>query len=510
MQRQLFAVLLCLAATGMSGFAWGASPPNVVFILADDLGYGDVGCYNPQSKVPTPNLDRLAAQGMRFTDAHSPSTVCTPTRYSLLTGRMAFRTGMRGVFTGVGGPCMIEAERLTLPGVLRSKGYATACFGKWHVGMTFFDKDGEPINQNGLAAVRRVDYSRASPDAPVHRGFDRFFGTVSCPTTDWLYAFVDGDRIPIPPTGIVDRSPLPKHPYSRDNRPGLIAPGFDLEEVDLVFLDKSRAFLEEHVKKRPNKPFFLFHSAQAVHLPSFPADRFKGKTQAGPHGDFIFELDWIVGELMKTLDRLGVAENTVVMFSSDNGPETTTTVHMRADHHHDGARPWRGVKRDQWEGGHRVPLIVRWPGTVKPGSTTDQLVSLTDVMATCAAIVGAQLPDEAAEDSYDFLPVLLGKQGARPVREYLLQQTISLALSIRNGKWKFLDHKGSGGNRYDRGRMRPFALPEKAPNAPGQLYDLETDPGETTNLYFEHPKIVAKLEAQLERFKTSGRSAPRR
>ena len=242
MQRQLFAVLLCLAATGMSGFAWGASPPNVVFILADDLGYGDVGCYNPQSKVPTPNLDRLAAQGMRFTDAHSPSTVCTPTRYSLLTGRMAFRTGMRGVFTGVGGPCMIEAERLTLPGVLRSKGYATACFGKWHVGMTFFDKDGEPINQNGLAAVRRVDYSRASPDAPVHRGFDRFFGTVSCPTTDWLYAFVDGDRIPIPPTGIVDRSPLPKHPYSRDNRPGLIAPGFDLEEVDLVFLDKSRAF----------------------------------------------------------------------------------------------------------------------------------------------------------------------------------------------------------------------------------------------------------------------------
>ncbi len=177
-----------------------------------------------ESKVPTPNLDRLAAQGLRFTDAHSPSTVCTPTRYSLLTGQMAFRTGFRGVFTGVGGPCLIEKGRLTLPQMLRDQGYATACFGKWHVGMTFFDKDGRPINENGLAAVRRVDYSRPSPDAPIHRGFDQFFGTVCCPTTDWLYAYMDGDRIPVPPTGVVDRGPLPKHPYSRDNRPGLIAP----------------------------------------------------------------------------------------------------------------------------------------------------------------------------------------------------------------------------------------------------------------------------------------------
>ena len=441
--------------------------PNIVFILADDLGYGDVGCYNPASKIPTPNLDRLAAEGLRFTDAHSPSTVCTPTRYSVLTGRMAFRTGMRGVFTGVGGPCMIEKERLTLPGMLQSKGYATALFGKWHVGMTFFDKAGQPINKNGLEAVKRIDYSRASPDAPIHRGFDHFFGTVSCPTTDWLYAYVEGDRIPIPPTKIVDRGPLPKHPYSRDNRPGMIAPNFDLESVDLVFLERSKQFLREHVKSTPDKPFFLFHSAQGVHLPSFPNPAFQGATNSGPHGDFIFELDWIVGQLMKTLEQLGVAENTLVMFSSDNGPEVPTVIAMRRDQEHDGSRPWRGMKRDQWEAGHRVPTIARWPGTIKPGSTTDQTVCLTDVMATCAAIVDQPLPNQAAEDSFSFLPVLKQPATAKPVREYTLHQTISLALAIRSGPWKYLDHRGSGGNRYDRGALKQFQLPNAAPNAPG-------------------------------------------
>ena len=238
--------LLCLLITLLgwqaSATAADSKLPNILLILADDLGYGDVSCYNPRSRIPTPNIDRLARQGMRLTDAHSPSTVCTPTRYSLLTGRMAFRTGMRGVFTGAGGPCMIEQGRLTLPQMLREQGYATACIGKWHVGMTFHDKQGKPLNRNGLEAVRQIDYSRSIPDAPIHRGFDYFFGTACCPTTDWLYAFVEGDRIPLPPTGIVDRSSLPKHPYSRDNRPGMIAADFDLEEVDLLFLEKSRAF----------------------------------------------------------------------------------------------------------------------------------------------------------------------------------------------------------------------------------------------------------------------------
>ena len=501
-----------LAVGGVArGRPAGAKMPNIVFILADDLGYGDVACYNRESKVPTPNLDRLAKQGMLFTDAHSPSTVCTPTRYSLLTGRMAFRAGMRGVFTGVGGPCLIKKDRLTLPQMLKNKGYATACFGKWHVGMTFLDKDGKRVTAGGVKGVKQADFTRAIPDAPIHRGFDKFFGTACCPTTDWLYAYIDGDRVPVPPTGLLDQGPLPKHPYSRDNRRGMIAPGYDLEQVDLVFLKKSQEFMEQHVKASPDKPFFLYHSMQAVHLPSFPADQFKGKTKAGPHGDFIFELDHIVGELMKTLDRLGVADNTLVMFASDNGPEVPTVLSMRKDHKHDGARPWRGVKRDQWEGGHRVPFIVRWPGKVKPGTTSDQLTSLTDVMATCAAVVGAKLPDNAAEDSYNILPVLLGMQGDKPVRRYMIQQSITPAMSIRGGDWKYLDHKGSGGNSYTReGRwsMKPYALKELALDAPGQLYNLKTDPGETTNLYFKHPEIVKELKAKLDHFMASGRSRP--
>jgi arylsulfatase A len=483
--------------------------PNILFILADDLGYGDVGCYNAESKVATPNLDRLAREGMRFTDAHSPSTVCTPSRYSLLTGQMAFRINYRSVFEGVGGPCLIKEDQLTLPQMLRNQGYATALTGKWHVGLSFLDKEGQRITKGGVAGVQMIDYSRAIPDAPIHRGFDRFFGTACCPATDFLYAFIDGDRIPAPPTGVLDKSKLPKHPYAFDNRAGLIAPDYDLEKLDQVFLKKSQEFLEQHAKSQPDKPFFLLHSTNAVHLPSFASQPFQGRTKAGPHGDFIHEFDSLVGELMQTLERLGLAGNTLVMLSSDNGPETTSVVHMRAGFAHDGARPWRGMKRDQWEGGHRVPFIVRWPGKVAAGSTSDQTVCLTDIMATCAALTGAVLPDDAAEDSFDLSPVLLGRDGG-PVREYTLHQTISLALAIRRGPWKYLAHRGSGGNNYDTPLLKPFAVLDSVPDAPGQLYNLQDDPGETRNLYDQHPEIVQELKELLDRSRREGRSAPRR
>jgi arylsulfatase A len=485
--------------------------PNILFILTDDLGYGDVACYNPESRIPTPHIDKMAAEGVMFTDAHSPSTVCTPTRYSILTGRMAFRTGMRSVFTGAGGPCLIEESRLTLPEMLRKQGYFTAKVGKWHIGMTFYNDSGAVIKDWGIEGVKQIDYSRAIPDGPVNRGFDTFFGTVSCPTTDFLYAYVENDRIPVPPTKLLDKSKLPDHAYSHDCRQGMIADNFDLEEVDLVFLEKSKSILEDHVKNNPGKPFFLYHSMQAVHLPSFPADQFKGKTNSGPHGDFIFEMDYIVGELLKKLEELGVADNTLVMFASDNGPEVPTVIDMRKSYGHDGARPWRGVKRDQWEGGHRTPFIVKWPGKVKPNSVSDQLLSLTDVMATIAEITGAELPADAAEDSYNMLPVLLGEAGEEPVRQYMLQQTWTLDMSIRYGNWKYLDHKGSAGNNYEREGewgMKQYALEDIDPDAPGQLYNLETDPGETTNLYSKHPEIVNELKAKLEEFKASGRSAP--
>ena len=483
--------------------------PNIVLILADDLGYGDVGCYNPEAKVPTPNLDRLAREGMRFTDAHSPCTVCTPTRYALMTGQMPFCVPRGGsVFAGVGGPSLIAPSRLTLPEMLRDKGYATAAVGKWHVGLSFFDAAGQRVTKNGNDGVAMVDFARRIEGGPLDHGFDSFFGTACCPTTDWLYAFLEGDRIPVPPTRRLDKSTLPEHPYANDCRPGLIAEDFAMEEVDLRFLERSQRFLRDHVRTSPERPFFLYHAAQAVHLPSFAAKRFQGKTKAGPHGDFLFQLDWMVGELMQTLEDLGVADRTLVLFTSDNGPETTSVIHMRADHGHDGARPWRGVKRDQWEGGHRVPLIARWPGNVPPGTTSDQLTSLTDVMATCAAIVGAQLPDDAAEDSFDMLPALRGEAHA-PIRPYVLQQAFSAsALSIRKGRWKYLDHRGSGGNNYERGPLLAFALPELAPDAPGQLYDLERDPGETRNLYLEQPEVVAELSTLLAESKAAGRSRP--
>lgn len=482
--------------------------PNIVVILADDLGYGDLRCYNADAQVPTPNIDRLARAGLRFTDAHSPATVCTPSRYGLLTGQMPFRVPNGGtVFTGVGGPSLIAPGRLTLPALLQRQGYATAAVGKWHLGLTFRDRAGAPLKKFGLEAVREADFSRRIEDGPLAHGFERFFGTACCPTTDWLYAFIQDDRIPRPPVGPLDRSTLPRHAYSHDCREGLIAADYDLEEIDLLFLQQSREFIAQQARAAPRNPFFLYHATQAVHLPSFAGKEFRGKSAAGPHGDFIAEFDQIVGELLQELERHGLAENTLVILSSDNGPETTTVVHMRADHRHDGAKPWRGVKRDAWEGGHRVPFIVRWPGRVKAGTITAEPLSLTDVLATVAAITGVPLPRDAAEDSFNFLPVLEDKAAA-PIRPYLLTQAFGggATLSIRRGNWKYIAHRGSGGNNYQRGEMLPFALPELAPEAPGQLYDLANDPGETTNLYARRPELVAELQALLKETQASGRS----
>ncbi len=475
--------------------------PNIVLILADDLGYGDVGCYNAQSKVPTPRLDRLAREGMRFTDAHSPSTVCTPSRYSLLTGEMPCRAGRVPVFVGAGGPCLIKEGQLTLPQMLRDRGYATAMTGKWHVGLSFFDARGQPVTRGDLDSVKRIDFSRAIPDAPVHRGFDRFFGTACCSGTDTIYAYIVNDRIPVPPVKMLDQSKLPKHPYAEDNRMGLIAPDYDLEQIDMVFLQKSKEFLADHVKRHPDQPFFLYHATSAVHLPSFAARQFQGRTNAGPHGDFIHEFDAIVGGVLDTLEQLGIADNTLVMVASDNGPEIAAVVNMRATYGHDGARPWRGIKRDDWEGGHRVPFIVRWPGKIEAGGASTQTVSLTDVMATCAAVSGASLPADAARDSCNLLPVLLHGDGPQPVRDHTLQQACSV-FSIRQGPWKFLDHRGSGGNNYLEEELKPFALPDAAPDAPGQLYNLADDPGETNNLYLKRPEIVSRLSELLGKSKS--------
>ena len=434
MKLSLTLLITVLLAPLAALHASAAPKPNILVILADDLGYGDVSCYNDRAKVPTPNMDRLARgdtvhrcpQPGHCLHAHA----LQPDDGANGLPRPAWRLGLHGRRR----PVAHFAGAAHAAGHAPRQGYATACIGKWHIGLTFFDKDGQPIHGNGVEAVQRVDFSRRIEGGPRDHGFDRFFGTACCPGTDWLYAFIEGDRVPVPPTRMIDKTLLPKHAYADDCRAGLIAPDFPLEEIDLVFLKKSREFLESHVRNAPGKPFFLYHATHAVHLPSFAAGQFKGKTCAGPHGDFIHELDYVVGELLTTLEKLGVADNTLVIFTSDNGPETTSVIHMRTDYGHDGARPWRGMKRDDWEGGHRVPFLVRWPGQVKPGTTSAQLTSLTDVMATVAAVVGADLPKDAAEDSFNMLPALLG-QDRGPIRPYLLQQAFGgpRYLSIRRG-----------------------------------------------------------------------------
>ncbi|HKK19793.1 MAG TPA: sulfatase-like hydrolase/transferase [Opitutales bacterium] len=486
-----------------------AGPPNIVLIYADDLGYGDVQAYHPGSIIPTPHMNRLAEEGMLFTDGHSASTVCTPSRYAILTGRMPFRNGFRGVFTGVEGPCLINSARLTLPEMLQEAGYHTALIGKWHIGMTFLDRNGKPVyqtsNAGGLDLVAHADFSRPIADGPLNHGFDTFFGTVACPTTDWLYSYIDGDRLTALPGPVRDRENWPQNPWTQDFRAGVVSPDFDFQEVDMVFLEKSLEFLEEQAAERPEQPFFLFHSTQAVHLPSFPSKSIQGKTEAGPHGDFIFQFDDTVGEIIAKLDELGLSHNTLVIVTSDNGPEVTAVRNMLEYFDHDGAHPWRGLKRDQWEGGHRVPFLVKWPGKINAGSLSDQTISQTDLMHTFAAMVGYELPDDAAEDSFNFLPVFLG-EATEPVRPYTLHQTHKLELAIRQGPWKYLDHRGSGGNDYSREKMRFARRAGSDWLAPGQLYNLDEDPQEMHNLYHQHPEKVEQLKELLEATKQSGRS----
>ena len=248
---------------------------------------------------------------------------------------------------------------------------------------------------------------------------------------------------------------------------------------------------------------------QAVHLPSFASEAYQGKTQSGPHGDFIHEMDAIVGELIQTLEEASILDNTLILFTSDNGPEVPTVVAMRRDHQHDGARPWRGMKRDQWEGGHRVPFIAYWKNRIPAGTLMQETICLTDIMATVANLVGASLPDGAAEDSFNILPYLLEPFSRnKPIRPFTLHQTISLKLAIRKGPWKYLDHLGSGGNRYDRPNLKTFALPETTPEAKGQLYRLDVDPGETHNLIERFPSIARELKDQHGKWKTAGHSRP--
>ena len=490
-------------------------PPNIIIIYADDLGYGDLSCYNPRAAYQTPRLDRMAAEGIRFTDAHSPSTICSPSRYSLYSGNQVCRTGRpTGAFEGPGGPSYLKPGEMTIADMLGKVGYRTGVFGKWHVGLTWYDKDGKQLG-GGFKNALLIDYGKSTPleDGPNARGFDESFVTPNCPTTDPLYVYLENGMVPSPASQRhrPDTLPNPGGKWRWDNDAGWMAPGYEFVKADLLFYDKTLKFITEHRKKFPEKPFFAVLATQIAHAPVLPAPEFNGKTKAGARGDFVCELDTLTGRLLDALKELGIDDNTMVMFNSDNGPETNHAVWMREDYQHDAAGGWRGVKRDAWEGGHRVPFIARWPGRIPAAQVSRQMTNTTDIFATIASIVGYELPDDVAVDSFDMLPAMLGIQGdAKPIRPHMLTQSFRGQFQLRQGNWKYLDHLGSGGNHYDKGLLHPYELPETAPTATGQLFNLATDPGETTNLFFTEARKRTEMQALLADLKKpkAGRSAP--
>ncbi len=508
--RLLLFALCWLAPTCM----FAAEKPNIIIIYADDLGYGDLSCYNQACAYRTPRLDQMAAEGIRFTDAHSPSTICSPSRYGLYSGNQIYRSTGRGggAWEGPGGPSYLKPGTLTIAQMLKEKGYRTGVFGKWHVGLTWYDKAGKKLG-GGFKNSLLIDYEKSTPliDGPNKRGFDESFITPNCPCTDPLYIYIENGMVPVPASQRHKRSNLPNPggKWRWDNDEGWMAPGFEFMNADLLFFDKTKQFITQHRKDSPDQPFFAVLSTQIAHAPVLPAEEFSGKTNAGPRGDFVFELDALVGRTLDLVKELGIDENTLILFNADNGAETLHVDWMRKDHNHDASGGWRGMKRDGWEGGHRVPFIARWPKKIPAGRVSQQMTNTTDIFATLASVVGYQLPDEAAVDSFDILPAMLGTQDeSESIRPHLLTQSFRGEFQVRLGNWKYLDHKGSGGNRYDRGALQQYALAEKEPAASGQLYNLKTDPGETSNLFFKEEDKRKELQALLKKLKTSGRSAP--
>lgn len=452
--------------------------------MADDMGYGDVSCYNPNSRIQTPNIDKLAAEGMRFTDAHSPSAVCTPTRYGVLAGRYCWRSRLkRGVFGGFDRP-LIKPDRLTVAALLKQHGYRTACIGKWHLGMDWTLKEGvEPDEQD----QETVDYSQPIISGPNEVGFDYFFGTAGCTTDDPPLCFVENHRTVGVPTEI-----LP-HDFAGENRRLRMVPGWRHEDADVMFVKKSVEFIKDCAKM--NGPFFLYLPLSVPHVPWLPPDFVKGKSDAGPRGDQVVLVNWCVGRIVATLERLSISDNTLVILTSDNGPRKGVYGHRSAGN-------WRGYKSHIWEGGHRIPFIARWPGKIKAGTTSDELICLTDLMATCADIVGAELPANAGQDSYNILPALLGQKRKRPIRQAIVHHSVWGTFAIRQGPWKLiLGTEGSGG------WVEPEdEYPEQG--VPGQLYNIQKDPYETDNLWDEHLEIVERLTKLLAKYKRQGYSRP--
>jgi arylsulfatase A len=477
--------------------------PNIVYILCDDLGYGDVKCLNPQGKIATPNMDRLAAGGMVFTDAHSSSAVCSPTRYGILTGRYNWRSRLKqGVLGGLS-PRLIEEGRLTVASLLKQQGYSTAAIGKWHLGMEWARKGSGDVSELDIETrgqVFNVDFARPIRNGPLAVGFDYYFG-ISASLDMVPYTFIENDRVTVLPTE--DRKlDMMTGRTNWFTRQGPAAAGFTGYEVLPTLGGKAVERIAANAAARQGKPFFLYLPLNAPHTPIFPTQDWLGKSGLNPYGDYVMETDYYIGLVLDELDKQGLTANTLVIVTSDNGCSPSAKFDELGAKGHNPSYVFRGTKADIFDGGHHIPFIARWPGRVKPGTKSDQIICLTDFMATVADILGVKLPENAGEDSVSILPALEG-HATRPLREAIVHHSINGSFSIRQGNWKLELCPDSGGWSAPKpGSREAEGLP------PIQLYDLSADIGEKVNVQDKHPEIVARLTKLLEKYVAEGRSTP--
>jgi arylsulfatase A len=479
--------------------------PNIVILYADDLGMGDLGSFSHKSKIPTPNLDNLAAQGMSFTDAHSSSAICTPSRYALLTGRYHFRK-FHGIVKSFGDSAF-SPERLTLPEMLQQKGYNTAAIGKWHLGWDWdaIRKEGQPkkgITQNDF------DWSKSIPGGPLAHGFDYYFGdtVINFPP----YVWIENDKVTEIPDTMVDKKLWRIKEGRMEFRDGPMITGWNPYENIPTTTKKGIEYISNHAKDE--KPFFLYFAYPSPHAPIIPNDKFDNTSKAGPYGDLVVETDDSIGQLLQALKDAGIEDDTLVIFSSDNGPENYAYLRDEKFEHWSSS-PYRGLKRDLYEGGHRVPMIVRWPNNVPADTVTDELVSQIDIMATLADLVGFELFEGTAEDSFNQLPLWTGKseQSSRPS---LVHNTFKDKYAIRSDNWTLIAHKT--GNGVANSRLSDFNYTgwlskhnyTHDDHVKGQLFDMLNDKEQRHNLIDKYPEKASKLLSKLKKIKNGQGSAP--
>jgi arylsulfatase A-like enzyme len=471
--------------------------PNIIYILADDLGYGDVHCFNPEGKIPTPNLDNMAANGIMFTDAHTTSAVCTPTRYGILTGRYNWRTQLKQHVLSGYSKSLLKQERTTVAEMLKTQGYTTAYIGKWHLGWDWaIQKEDPRLPQDNLSSKPIVDFSVLVKNGPSTHGFDYSFGF--CGSLDMApYVYVENDMptmVPTKTTVCVDEKGI--------WRKGLTSDDFVHVNVLQDITDKAVQFITKNAKSE--SPFFLYFPLPAPHTPILPTTEFLGKSNTNMYGDFVMQVDDVVRQIRETLKDQGITGNTLLVFTSDNGCSPKADYEELAKVDHDPSYTFRGHKADIFEGGHRVPFIIEWPDKALKNSSSGKTICTTDFFATCAEITGYQIQDNEAEDSYSMLSLIKGENDD-DIREYIVHHSIRGSFAIRQGDWKLIFCPGSGGWSYP----RPQDI--KAENLdlpPMQLYNLKEDIGETRNLIHEDPEIVMEMKEALAKIILDGRSTP--